>query len=98
LVPFPQQNARPFRRDSIESLTPNQHGVYGIRNADGWIYIGRGDIRERLLDHLDGIGENGEIRRQRPTRFVTEITENDAVREAELIAELDPVCNRAATG
>ena len=95
-MPFPKQNARPFSRECIESLTPNQHGVYGILNADGWIYIGRGDIRERLLAHFDGIGDSAAILRKRPTRYVTELTDNDVAREAELIAELDPVCNRTA--
>jgi hypothetical protein len=95
-VPFPQQNARPFSRDGIESLTPNQHGVYGILNNREWIYIGRGDIRERLLAHLMGTGGQPGILSRRPTRYVTEVTANDAEREKELIGELDPVCNRVA--
>ena len=93
-MPFPQQNQRPFRRESIESLTPNQHGVYGILNSREWVYIGRGDIRERLLAHLTGTGGQPALLSRRPTRYVTEVTANDAEREKELIAELDPVCNR----
>lgn len=95
-MPFPQQFARPFSRDAIESLTPDQYGVYGILNANGWIYVGRGNIRERLLAHLTGTDGIPGIRLSRPTRFVTEITGAGAARERELIAELDPVCNRTA--
>lgn len=97
-MPFPEQFARPFSREAIESLTPNQFGVYGILNANGWIYVGRGNIRERLLAHLTGADGIPGIRLNRPTRFVTEITGNSAMRERELIAELDPVCNRTAKG
>ena len=97
-MPFPQQFARPFTREAIEPLTPNQYGVYGILNANGWIYIGRGNIRERLLAHLTGTDGIPGIRLNRPTRFMTEITGNDVARERELIVELDPVCNRTARG
>jgi len=97
-MPFSQQFARPFAREAIERLTPNQYGVYGILNANGWIYIGRGNIRERLLAHLTGTDGIPGIRLNGPTRFVTEITGDDVARERELIVELDPVCNRTASG
>jgi len=53
-MPFPQQVPQPFTRESISSLFPGQIGVYGLFNSGGWIYIGRGDMRNRLLDHLNG--------------------------------------------
>jgi len=76
----------------IEWLNPNQNGVYGIFRADVWIYVGRGDIRARLLAHLGG--ESPRITREKPTHFVAEVTSNDEVREKQLIVELNPIANR----
>lgn len=53
-MPFPQQNPLAFTRANIENLNPNQLGCYGLYIQGEWIYIGRGDIRQRLLDHLNG--------------------------------------------
>ncbi len=48
-MPFPQQQPSAFTESGISELKPDQMGVYGIRNQGGWIYIGKGDIRQRLL-------------------------------------------------
>lgn len=53
-MPFPEQQKRPFTKTGIEVLTQNQIGIYGIFNDTECIYIGQGDIRERLLRHLNG--------------------------------------------
>jgi hypothetical protein len=50
---FPSQNPRPFTRASIEALNPNQIGVYGIYHQYKWVYVGKGDIRTRLLAHMN---------------------------------------------
>ena len=90
---FPQQTARTFTKASIESIKPGTIGVYGIfRNQGPWIYVGRGDIRERLLVHLDG--DNSCITSQNPTHYMDEITSNDVAREKQLIVELQPACNK----
>lgn len=47
-MPFPEQQKRSFTKTGIEMLTQNQMGIYGIFNDTGCIYIGQGDIRERL--------------------------------------------------
>ena len=91
-MPFPQQDPRPFTRAGIEALNPNQLGVYGIFKQGQWIYIGKGDIRERLLDHLNG--DNPCITRYVPTHFVAEITTNMDERERQLIMEFQPACNQ----
>ena len=38
----------------IEFEAPNAHGVYWLRAKDGQtIYVGKGNIRQRLLSHWD---------------------------------------------
>ena len=91
---FIEQEARLFMRSAIEALNPDQIGVYGIYKQDQWIYVGRGDIRDRLLDHLNG--GNSCITRNNPTHFLTEVTANHVARERELILELNPVCSQKA--
>jgi len=91
-MPFPQQTARAFTKDGIEWLNPNQNGVCGIYRADAWIYVGRGDLRTRLLAHLNG--DNPRITKERPTSFVTEVTSDDVNREKTLIVELQPLANQ----
>jgi hypothetical protein len=91
-VPFPTQESRPFTKAGIEWLAPNQNGVYGIFRQDAWIYVGRGDLRTRLLSHFNG--DNPRITRERPTSYVTLVTKNDETMERSLIIELNPIANR----
>ena len=92
-MPFVEQEARPYTRASVETLTPGQIGVYGLFKKGAWVYVGKGDIRQRLLDHLNG--DNPCITRENPTGWVAEQTSGDpSARERELILELRPVCNR----
>jgi hypothetical protein len=91
-MPFPQQTPREFTKAGIEALNPGQMGCYGLFKTGTWIYVGKGDIRQRLLDHLNG--DNPCITRQSPTHFVSEVTRDYDNREKQLIAELDPICNK----
>jgi excinuclease UvrABC nuclease subunit len=92
-MPFPQQQPRLFTRASVESLNPNQIGVYGIFRQGTWLYVGKGDIRQRLLNHLNG--DNPSIIREQPTHWVDEVTIGDpSLREKQLIAEFQPICNQ----
>jgi hypothetical protein len=91
-MPFPPQTPRLFTKAAIENLNPNQNGVYGIYRQDCWIYVGRGDIRARLLSHVSG--NNPAITAQRPTHFFAIVTANDVVVERQLIVELNPVANQ----
>lgn len=92
-MPFPQQTTREFTRQNVEALTPNQIGVYGLFKEGVWVYIGSGDVRSRLLDHLNG--DNPCITSEGPTHWVDEVVNGDPVpREKALIVELNPVCNR----
>lgn len=85
---------RAFTRQNVETLNRNQVGVYGIFREGQWIYVGKGDIRERLLAHLDG--DNPCILRSNPTRWVDEVVADPAMstREKQLTLELNPACNQ----
>lgn len=91
-MPFVQQTPRPFTRAEITGLPADQQGVYGLFRPQRWIYVGRGNIRERLLAHLNG--DNPCITREKPSHFVREVTSRSQSRERALILELDPICNR----
>jgi hypothetical protein len=45
----------PFNPKNIRSLSPSLVGVYecGCKRGDKVLYIGKGNIRERLLDHIE---------------------------------------------
>ena len=90
---MPFNNDRPwlFDRQAIESFDSGQTGVYAIYNARAWIYIGRGDIRQRLLDHLDG--DVPGINTHAPTHFRAEVTDDSITREKQLLREYMPACN-----
>ncbi len=91
-MPFPEQEPRPFTKAEIEKITPGQMGCYGLLRGDEWIYVGRGDIRGRLLDH---IGDDNEcITEEQPTHFVTVVTNDMIELEKQLIVDLDPECNK----
>jgi len=92
-MPFVQQSPRVFSRQNIEAINPNQFGVYGLFRQGVWIYVGKGDIRKRLLDHLNG--DNPLITKAQPTHWVDEVIVGDpSAREKQLIVELQPICNQ----
>lgn len=91
-MPFPEQTPRAFIRANVEAIRPGQMGCYGLFKQGEWIYVGKGDIRQRLLDHLNG--DNPCIIRRGPTHWVDEVTNNHDAREKQLILELKPSCNQ----
>lgn len=91
-MPFLKQEPRAFNRQNIEALNPNQMGVYGLFKPGQWIYVGSGDIRERLLAHVNG--DNPCITTSKPTLWVGEVTTNYIQREKELTIECKPTCNQ----
>ena len=92
-MPFPGP-AHCFSRTDIETLTPGQQGCYGLFFRSVWIYIGKGDIRQRLLDHLNG--DNECINRYRPSHWMALVTDDADRLERELIQEYLPLCNQIA--
>ena len=92
-MPFIQQTSRPFTQQNVEALDMNQRGVYGLFKQNAWVYIGKGDIRQRLLDHLNG--DNPCITHQRPTHWLADVMNEDpSAREEQLTLEYRPTCNR----
>lgn len=91
-MPFTQQTVRSFTRSDIESLKEGLNGVYGLFKPNTWVYIGKGDLRNRLLAHLNG--DNPCITREKPTSWVAEVTNNADRREIELLRELTTACNQ----
>ena len=94
-MPFVAQQPRPFTRAGIEALAQGQNGVYGIFKPNVWIYIGKGDIRARLLTHLTGNEASAIcIRNNGATSFVSEVTQNMDARETQLLTEIGTTCNQ----
>jgi len=91
---FIQQVPRLFTRANIEAIGPGQTGVYGIFNQFRWIYVGKGDIRQRLLAHFNG--DKPAILQAGPTHWVDEVLSDPAMsaREQALIIECNPLCNQ----
>jgi predicted GIY-YIG superfamily endonuclease len=97
-MPFEKNNsAFTFTEQGIAKYAPRNSGVYGIRNAYQWIYIGESkDMEGRLYEHLRGESDqSARILKHNPTLYSFE--ECDAktrtARETELIAELNPLEN-----
>lgn len=91
-MPFTTE-MRPYTREDVLRLNPNQNGVYGIFRDSEAVYIGSGDIRERLLAHLDG--DNPCITENNPNLWTAVVFSGDPTkREGELILEYQPVCNK----
>jgi hypothetical protein len=91
-MPFPKQTPRAFTRANIEALNKGQNGCYGLFKKGTWVYVGKGDIRVRLLVHLNG--NNPCITREAPTHWVDVVTDDMDRMEKALILELDPICNK----
>ncbi len=95
-MPFASQVPQPFTQSGV-ALAPDAMGVYALRKGETvltehWVYVGKGNIKDRLQSHL--AGDNACIARERPTTFLYERNSSPDAREKELILELDPICNK----
>jgi hypothetical protein len=94
-MPFDQHFPRSLNASSVRAYAPTSTGVYGISNAREWIYIGETDnIQEALLGHLRDL--DSALMKRQPTGFVFEICDraNRPTRQARLILEYKPTCDR----
>ena len=84
---------RPYTKEEIEKLNPDQNGVYGIFLGNTAVYIGSGDIRERMLAHING--DNPCIIAHHPNQWTASLISGDPTgKEGELILEYQPLCNK----
>ncbi len=91
-MPFPNQDPKPFDKTYAILNKTDDIGVYGIYRKDQWIYIGKGVIWQRILDHING--DIPCILNMNPTNWVYEFTVNMDQREKDLIQEFNPPCNK----
>jgi hypothetical protein len=95
-MPFVPNDFHAWNRQTIINDTPAASGVYGIFREGLWIYVGESaDMQSRLVQHLTG-DDSADIRAQAPIGFTFEQVAAAArmARQRQLIAELNPVCNR----
>ncbi len=84
---------RPYTKEDILNIKPDQRGVYGIFKGNTAIYVGSGDLRERMLAHVDG--DNSCITESLPDEWTAGVVSGDpTVLEGQLIREYDPACNQ----
>lgn len=90
-MPFPPQKPKRFDRPSVEQLPSGAVGCYGLFRRDRWVYIGKGNIRDRLLAHLDG--DSPAILDQQPTHWVAVEAADYEKLLRDLILACEPVCS-----
>lgn len=93
-MPFEQFTVRSLTPVSVRTNAPSASGVYGICNANEWVYIGETEnIQTSLLAELQE--RDSAILRRRPTGFVFELCPpaERAARQLQLIGHYRPVCN-----
>ncbi len=62
-MPFARHSGYSFTAGSVRQNAPAQGGIYGLSNAQAWIYIGAvDDIRAALLEHLSERATNPDFR------------------------------------
>ena len=94
-MPFEDHLSRAFTVESVERNAPARSGIYGIRNAEIWLFIGEADdLRVQLLAHL--YESNAFLLSQHPTRFAYESCPpvDRRSRHDQLVQELQPILNR----
>src|SRR5580658_4856454 len=97
-MPFEQLTPRPFTSGAIATYAPAAAGVYGISNAQEWIYIGKSDdIKSSLLQHLQDLTTS--LMKRKPAGFVFEICQgaHRSARQDRLVHEYEPACNRESS-
>jgi hypothetical protein len=95
-VPFERTLPRLFTNVAVRNYAPVASGVYGLSNANHWIYIGQSDnIQAALLAHLNE--PDSKLMKLAPKGFVLETCDrsNRIARLDRLITEYRPVYNQA---
>ncbi len=95
-MPFLKPVPHPLREMSIQNFAPAVSGVFGVSNAQEWIYIGETDnIRDALIDILRD--KTTPPMQLHPTGFVYEVCDagRRAARQDRLVLEYAPACNQS---
>jgi hypothetical protein len=90
-MPFARHSGYSFSVVSVRQNAPAWGGIYGLSNAQGWIYIHAvDDIRAALLDHLSERNPSQDFRAV--TGFTFELCDTAGRNErcSRLIEELHP--------
>ena len=97
-MPFASNTGYSFTENGIATYAPRESGVYGICNSTEWIYVDESaDMEARLYEHLRGESDQSfRIMQRNPTMYVFERCDarSRLAKEAQLISELAPTCNR----
>ncbi|MDR3700249.1 MAG: hypothetical protein P4L56_11470 [Candidatus Sulfopaludibacter sp.] len=94
-MPFENHGNRAFTTVSIGKNAPPASGVYGLADAQQWIYVGEtANIQADLLRHLKN--PHSFLRSHPPSGFTYELSdaEQRTGRQNQLVVELEPVGNR----
>ena len=91
-MPFARQSGYSFTAVSVRQNAPALGGIYGLSNAQAWIYIHAvDDIRAALLDHLNERNPIPEFRSVTGFTFEPCDAAERSQRFRHLIEELRPV-------
>ena len=91
-MPFARHSGYSFTAVSVRQNAPALGGVYGLSNAQAWIYIHAvDDIRAALLDHLNERNPTPDFRSVTGFTFELCDTAERSQRCSRLIEELRPV-------
>src|SRR5512140_571236 len=94
-MPFSQLIPRRLLPVAVRNYAPRESGVYGVSNAQEWIYIGETDnIQDALLGHLTQ--SDSPMMTRQPTGFVFEMCDGTSrsARLDRLVSEYAPRCNQ----
>ena|SRR5579883_1022994 len=91
-MPFPRHSSYSFTAFSIRTNAPASGGIYGLTNAEAWIYIHSvDDIRAALLDHVNERNPSPDFRSVTDFSFELCGTAGRSQRCSHLVEELQPV-------
>ena len=90
-MPFARQSGYSFTAFSIRTNAPACAGIYGLSNAQAWIYIHAvDDIRAALLDHVNERNPSPDFRSVTSFTFELCDTAGRSQRCSQLVEELRP--------
>jgi hypothetical protein len=89
----------PLTRTNVIRNAPGASGVYGLRNAEQWVYIGQSpNIYRSLLEYR--AGRMPRVLESQPNMFVFELCppSSRSKRQRELAQRYHPICNKNIGG